>query len=155
MNNYVPKFGQIRTVLPKTTAGYVRRYRAETKEIGRLRGTMARVVLKVVRSWTFMQAEVQLGDVRFRQLCREVGLVPRSPTLSWHRLIARHVDKLLGCAYWLPDNDAALAAATKLNADRLLNLGRGFCNGYRVTASQLKQLAELEHNIGSLSNSEV
>jgi hypothetical protein len=142
-----PKHGQTLTTLPKTVAGYLRRYQAETKELGRLQHTKPRVVLKVIRSWTLIQAEA-LGAARFRQLCRELGLSMRSPTLSWHRLLARNAGKLLSYADWLPDDDAALAQLAKLDADRLLHLCQLRRHDQRVTASRLKQLAKLENRNG-------
>jgi hypothetical protein len=113
-----PKVGEALTTPPKTVAGFARRYRAETRELSRLKDTKPRAVLKIVRSWTFMQAEA-LGDARFRQLCRELGFSMRSPTLSWHRLLARNAGNLLHIADWLPDDDAALAHLAKLDVDRL------------------------------------
>jgi hypothetical protein len=112
-----PKPFKSLTTFPTTVAGFNRRICALTKEIDHHSDGKRRAVLKVVRSITFIQAEEALGEVRFRQLCREIGLSMRSPKLTWHRLIAEHAGYLLRIADVLPDDDAALARLAKSNVN--------------------------------------
>jgi hypothetical protein len=87
-------------------------------ELGRLKDTKPRAVLKIVRSWTFMQAQ-RLGEVRFEELCRELSFSKRSPRLSWHKALAKNAGKLLRYADWIPDDDGALHLLAPLETDLL------------------------------------
>lgn len=105
--------------LPTSVAGFRRRFEAETKEIDRTESRKRRVVLKVFRSWTLMAAKDRLGDVRFRQLLRELRISERSPKLAWHRLIAVNRDKLWRISEWAPVDDRRLAELARLNTDQI------------------------------------
>ena len=106
-------------VVPDTVAGFARNYRARTREIEKTKQPRRRIVLKIVRSITLMHAKDFLGDVRFRQLLREVGISIRSPRLRWHRLIAENAYKLLPRTEWLPDDDAALLRMATKGIERM------------------------------------
>src|SRR5258708_2527141 len=88
--------------VPDTVAGFGRRFRSQTKEISETKQRKRRIVLKIVRSVTLVHAEEFLGEVRFRQLLRELGLSRRSPWLRWHRLLAENAFKLVHVTDWLP-----------------------------------------------------
>ena len=117
-----PKPGQPLTTFPTTVTGFVRRYRAETKELGRLKGnTKPRAVLKIVRSITFNHAR-QLGKARFDELCRELNFSRQSPRVSWHKAIAENAQKLFRYASWLPDGDGELHLLAALDKELLHDL---------------------------------
>jgi hypothetical protein len=121
---YIAKYPKVLLTLPTpptTAVGFRRRFEADTKMLGRLEETPRLVFLKIVRSWTFMQAEA-LGEVRFCQLRRELSM--RASKLSWHKLIAGNAGKLLSVVNSLPNDDEALAQFAKLDADRLHYLYR-------------------------------
>ena len=99
----------VKVTAPDTVAGFRRVFQAHTKEINRTTFKKRRVVLRIVRSCIFMHAQRYLGEVRFQQLLREVGLSKRSPRLRWHRIIAENAEALLLRSDSLPDDDAALA----------------------------------------------
>jgi hypothetical protein len=142
--NYVPTHPNpfvTLTVLPKTVRGYVRRYRAETQELNALTPSKRRTVLKIVRSYTFIHAEEALGEVRFRQLCRELGFSMRSPKLAWHKLIAGSAGNLLHIVGWISDDDAVLAQLAKLDLDRLHELISCRRLSPNTTAFELKNWA--------------
>src|SRR5882672_6698463 len=99
---YIPKYLKVLLTLPTpptTAVGFRRRFDADTKMLGRLEETHRLVFLKIVRSWTFMQAEA-LGKVRFRQLCRELSITALN--LRWHRLVAENAGNLLSVVKSLP-----------------------------------------------------
>jgi hypothetical protein len=129
--------------LPTTVEGSARRYWAETQELGRNKDRKRRAVLKIVRSYTFVQAQ-RFGEVRFDELCRELNISRRSPRLSWHKALAKNAGKLLSYVDWIPDDDAALAQIAKMNADRLRDLVGSRQLHPSITAAKLKELATLE-----------
>ena len=106
-------------LVPDTVAGFGKRYRAQSKEIQETEQRKRRIVLKIVRSVTLIHAEEFLGEVRFRQLLREIDLSRRSPWLRWHRLIAENAYKLWNRTDWLPDDDAVLLRLAKLSEKEL------------------------------------
>jgi hypothetical protein len=142
--SYVPKYLKIVMTLPtppKTFAGFGRRFVADTKAIGRLDETDRIVFLKIVRSWTLMHAEA-VDRVKFRQLCRELSI--RSPTLSWHRLVAENAGKLLSILESLPNDDGALALLAKVDADQLHRLDRSRQLNQSLAASRLRRLVTMK-----------
>ena len=78
--------------IPKTVTGFYRRFEADTKLIAKHKNHRAQLVL--IRSWTLLKAE-RLGDARFVELLRKLGLSKRSPILSHHRLLAENAERLL------------------------------------------------------------
>ena len=63
--------------IPNTVTGFYRRYEADTKLIAKHKNHSPQLFLR--RSWTLLQAE-RLGDARFVELLRKLGLSKRSPT---------------------------------------------------------------------------
>lgn len=117
---YVRTYGPwLNLSAPDTVAGFRQRYEAQTKEISETTQARRRIVLKIIRSVTFMHAKDYLGEVRFHQLLREVGLSRRSPRLRWHRLVAENAYKLLLRTEWLPDDDAVLLRLATLTEQEL------------------------------------
>ena len=106
---YVRTYSRFRHKLmaPDTVSDYARRFRSLTKEIEKTKQPRRRMRLKIVRSLTLMDALRFLGEVRFRELLRKIGLSRRSPRLRWHRLVAESAGKLLNDE-GLPDDDAKL-----------------------------------------------
>jgi C4-dicarboxylate-specific signal transduction histidine kinase len=142
--HYIPKYPKVLLTLPTpptTAVGFRRRFEADTKMLGRLEETHRLVFLKIVRSWTFMQAET-LGEAKFRQLRRELSM--RASKLSWHKLIAENAGKLLSVVKSLPNDDEALALLANLDEDRLHYLYRSRQLNQSVRAFRLKELATLE-----------
>jgi hypothetical protein len=126
---------------PKTLLGFRRRYVADTKMLDRLEETNRLAFLKIIRSWTLMQADEQFGEVRFQQLCRELSI--SSEQLGWHKRIAENAGKLLRCANWIPCDDQALEMAARVESERLLVLQRSG-KSYQDMRIELQELTATE-----------
>jgi hypothetical protein len=127
--------------LPKTVEGHVRRYKALSSELDRVPNPKRQATLKIVRSWTLIQAE-QLGAARFRQLCRQLGFTMRSPQLGWHRLLAQNAVKLLKIVEWLPTTDQALRQLARLDSEQLHDLILRRKLEPSLTSSMIKELTK-------------
>jgi hypothetical protein len=112
--------------LPKTVAGHVRRYQAETKRL-RLLDAHRRAELLIKRSRTLMQAEKQLGGARFDEILRKLNMSKRSPLFQSQRVLAENAGRLLPIVHvsedvGLPDDLSLLCQCAKLEDDLLQDL---------------------------------
>jgi hypothetical protein len=70
----------------------------------------------IITSFTLMQAII-LGEIRFEEVLRKVGLSKRSPTFRRHKAIAENAGRLLSIAHMLPDDAAVLSQVAQLNEE--------------------------------------
>jgi hypothetical protein len=102
--------------LPKSVPGFLRRYEADTKLIAVHKNHSAQLILR--RSWTLLQAK-ELGEVRFSELLRTLGLPKRSPSFRQHLLLAENAGRLLGYVDRLPGDMKTLCQLAELQEDVL------------------------------------
>ena len=102
--------------IPKTVTDFHRRFESDTKLIAKHKNHRAQLIL--IRSWTLLKAERRLGDVRFVELLRKLGLSKRSPKFLQYRLLAENAERLLPYAgNRLPTDIKTLCRLAKLQEE--------------------------------------